>query len=155
MKPGDQYWALVEPHWERVDIDTPEAFLASFANTPPLARDLLAAHWCVSEVCNGGFHQFFFNSTGVLAPEAATGFASIGLVQLSSLVRAAMLFFGEAFPRDRETRIATLEAHECESPDSAGPFAELDDQFYDLIATEGGGWEEAADRFARPRLKAT
>ncbi|WP_369973953.1 DUF4375 domain-containing protein [Polaromonas sp. SP1] len=35
------------------------------------SRHLFAVHWCQSEICNGGFMQFFANSTGVLAPEVA------------------------------------------------------------------------------------
>jgi hypothetical protein len=153
MKPGQQYWELVEPHWERVDIHGgADEFLASFRETPPLARDLLAAHWCVSEVCNGGFNQVFFNGTGVLAPEAAAAFASIGLPRLATLVSTAMLFFGPDYPRDRDARQSALEGLERQSPDDADPFENLDDQFYDLIGSESGGWEAAADAYARPRL---
>jgi Domain of unknown function (DUF4375) len=36
---------------------------------------------CQSEVCNGGFDQFFYNGTGVLAPEAAeTSLVMAGLL---------------------------------------------------------------------------
>ena len=73
-KPGDLYWSLVEPHWERISIyDGGATFLRQFLTTPVRSRHLFAAHWCMSEVYNGGFHQFFHNSTGVLAPEAAAG----------------------------------------------------------------------------------
>lgn len=148
MKAGELYWALVEPHWERVVTDgSADEFLASFYETPPVARDLLAAHWCVAEVCNGGFNQFFFNGTGVLAPEAAAAFHAIGLPRLAALVRTAMLSFGPGYPRDRDACQSRLETLERQAADEADPFEHLDNQFYDLIGSEGGGWEAAADSY--------
>jgi hypothetical protein len=70
MEAGDLYWTMIEPHWKRVTIyEGGDPFLREYARTPETARNLLSAHWCQSEVCNGGLHQFFFNPTGVLAPE--------------------------------------------------------------------------------------
>ncbi|WP_164468170.1 DMP19 family protein [Caulobacter vibrioides] len=48
-------------------------FLAGFSAVPTPSKHLLATHWLQSEVHNGGFSQFFSNSTGVLAPEAVAG----------------------------------------------------------------------------------
>ena len=60
MERGERYWHFVEPHWERVDIHNGgDAFLRDFTRTPEAARNLLAAHWCQSEVRNGGLNQFF------------------------------------------------------------------------------------------------
>src|SRR5687767_13179443 len=67
MKPGQHYWSLVEPVWETISIyHTPDIFLTQFNSASLASRTLFAAHWCQSEVRNGGFHQFFGNSTGVL-----------------------------------------------------------------------------------------
>jgi hypothetical protein len=71
---------MIKPHWKRVTIyEGGDPFLREYARTPEAARNLLTAHWCQSEVCNGGPHLFFFNPTGVLAPEAAIGYEAIGL----------------------------------------------------------------------------
>jgi hypothetical protein len=81
---GQLYWSLIEPVWDEIEIYSgPEEFSRTFAGVPRSAGLLFAAHFCQSEVCNGGFNQFFSNSTGVLAPEAIEGFKAIG--QVSSL----------------------------------------------------------------------
>ena len=150
MQPGELYWALVESVWDNISIyDGPETFLRDFAAAPRPNRNLFAAHWCISEVCNGGFDQFFSNSTGVLAPEAAAALNAIGMPRLGSLVEQALARFGGDYPRDRDKRQALLEHLRATSDLTNGPFERLDDQFYQLIGTEAGGWEDAADNYAR------
>ena len=150
MKPGERYWGMIDPHWDRVSIyDGARVFLREYRRTPEAARHLLAAHWCQSEVCNGGFHRFFSNSTGMLAPEAAAGFEAIGQRQVGSLVWRAMEFFASSYPRDREERNAALEANEAKHPKAADPFERLDERFYALLDKEAGGWEEAAEAYAK------
>lgn len=149
MEPGESYWAVVEPHWDRVSIyDGGDQFLRDYEQTPEDARNLLCAHWCQSEVRNGGLNQFFHNSTGVLAPEAALGYEAIGLPLLGSVVRRAMVFFSSPYPREREERQELLDSYEHAHPLAWDPFEKLDDEFFDLLKNEGGGWEIAADEYA-------
>src|ERR1700730_12568918 len=63
------YWWIVEPLWNQIKIDSAEIFLDTYLNAPPEAALLYASHFCQSEVCNGGFRQLFFNSTGYLRPK--------------------------------------------------------------------------------------
>lgn len=146
------YWEHIEPFWESVSIhDGPEKFLLNLTETPEHAAHLLALHWCASEVCNGGFHQFFFNSTGVLAPEAVTGFTAIGMPQTAAVVAAAMARLGQPYPRDRNERQEALDAADSGNPadgDWRSPFHDLDWQFYELLGREYGGMEKAAARYA-------
>ncbi|MGE0455343.1 MAG: DUF4375 domain-containing protein [Vicinamibacteria bacterium] len=128
--------------------DGPEEFLRQYERTPEAARTLLAAHWCQSEVCNGGFHQLFSNPTGVLAPEAAAGFQAIGLVNLAEVVRHAMDFFESGYPRDQEVRGAVLDEYAERNGEAWDPFEALNDRFFGLVAKEQGGWEVAADAYA-------
>jgi hypothetical protein len=59
-RPGEMWWQVVEPYWDRVGIyGSRDAFLRTFAEVPEPAAHLLALQWCQSELCNGGFHQFF------------------------------------------------------------------------------------------------
>ena len=103
------YWDIVEPYWEVINIyDGPEVFLQSYGSAPKTSRLLFAAHFATSEICNGGFHQFFHNSTGVLAPEAAEAFRGIGQAEVASLIESAMARFGVPYPRDREQRVELL-----------------------------------------------
>lgn len=148
MKPGERYWRLLEPHCDVNIYDGPDVFLQEFAGIPEAAQNLLAAHWCQSEVCNGGFEQFFENSTGVLAPEAAAAFDTIGMPELGALVRRAAAFFGSDYIRDRSRRIEILDRHKETHPVAPDPFDGMDEEFFRLVGEEAGGWETAADRYA-------
>jgi hypothetical protein len=150
MKPGELYWSLVEPIWDEISIyDGEEVFLQQFEACSFASRTLFAAHWCQSEVCNGGLHQFFGNSTGVLAPEAVTSFRCIGMPMTAAVVSQAMSWFGPTYPRDREVRNENLAKYEREHPEDWDPFEKLDDHFFELIEKENGGFDVAADVYAK------
>ena len=138
------YWSAVEPVWDAINIyEGPEIFLQTFSATPIVARLMFAAHFCQSEVCNGGFKQFFWNSTGVLAPEAVEGFRAIGQLDSAALVESAMDQIGTPYPRDREMRQERLSRIPEDALDS------LDERFIALIETEAGGFEQAASRYVQ------
>ena len=137
------YWSLVESFWEEINIyDGPEVFNRTYLAVPETSRLLFAAHFAQSEICNGGFRQFFYNSTGVLGPEALDGFRRIGMEETADTVAKAMECLGQPYPRDREERKEKL------STLNVDDLNQLDDKFFDLIDTENGGFEAAADRFA-------
>jgi hypothetical protein len=146
------YWSRIGPFWNDCPTDDPAAYLAFCRSMPAVARDLLTTHWVVSEVCNGGFHQLFTNPTGVLVPEAVTGFRSMGLVELADITAEAASFFSDAYPREQMPRIEALERYAASSrdPDDWNPFDRLDDQFYSAL--DLGGEEDAytskADAYA-------
>jgi hypothetical protein len=148
-RPGEGYWQLVEPIWDRISIyDGPDAFLEQFGEVPREIGHLFAVHWCDSEVCNGGFHQFFTNSTGVLAPEAAAGFRAVGLEECATIVEEAMAFFGAPYPRERavrEVRLATIPGDTREEWD---PFCELDDRYYQCAQTPDDRLYRTLDAYA-------
>ena len=65
------YPAFYEPYCDSFNFyDGREAWLQSIVNIPPKAIHLFSVHWLHLEVYNGGFWQYFFNSTGTTAPEA-------------------------------------------------------------------------------------
>ena len=141
------YWEALEPVWEVVDIyGRPERFIGTYSEVPRKIGHLLAAHWCQSEVCNGGFHQFFCNSTGVLAPEALEGFLAIGMIEWAALLETAMSTFGRIYPRDRDERCNLLpQAATGQRREQWDPFRELDAKFY---LAQHPTWEQAADAYA-------
>lgn len=106
----DSYWDAIKEAFFAVSIDSPTEFLTSVKKLPPYQADLLAAHWILSEVSNGGFHQFFFNSTGVLSPEAAAAFEHMELSEIASIVRDAMFKVGTPYPRERSERGPLIDA---------------------------------------------
>lgn len=149
QQPGDRYWSVVEPFWRAVSIyDGPDEFARQFRTLSPVARHLFAAHWCQSEVRNGGLHQFFSNSTGVLAPEALAGFRAIGLTEWAAVLAEAMRFFGEPYPREQGDRQELLAGRHGRRREEWDPFFALDERFYSWLHAEPDRWERAADSFA-------
>lgn len=150
IKLGYSYLQAINPIWERISIyDGAKVFLKQFGKVTPQWGHLFAAHWCQAEVCNGGFHQFFHNTTGVLAPEAADGFEAIGLNDLAALVREAMELFGQPYPREREKRINILDRIPGETRKEWDPFYELNTRFYALLGPDHLRFAKAADEYAR------
>ena len=146
-RPGEAYWQIVSPYWKQVDIYSGgDAFLRTFANVPEPAGHLLALHWCQSEVCNGGFHQFFTNPTGVLAPEAAQGFRAINTSAIAEILERAMVVFGTPYPRAQEMRHQFLSSIPGETRDEWDPFIALDDAFYEAKGDDV--LYDAADAYA-------
>lgn len=144
---GVDYWTLVEPVWETLNRSWdggPEEFVRLFRSIRPEIGHLYAGHWCQSEVCNGGFHQFFSNTTGLLAPEALEAFQAIGAVDWVRIVAEAIQYFGAPYPRDRDDREKLLPLRQGRSRDDWDPFARLDERFYEWT----GDWEETANAYA-------
>ena len=102
MEPDDTYWRLVGPIWKKVSIYYGgDVFLRGYAEISDKQKIVLSTHWAQSEIGNGGLRQFFWNSTGVLAPEAVQGFRALGMVRIASVIEEAMMFFESPYPRDR------------------------------------------------------
>ena len=140
------YWTLVEPIWLPLNgswNDT-ETFVRMFRRVSPEAGHLYAAHWCQSEVCNGGFHQFFSNTTGLLAPEAVEGFRAIGVTEWADLLANAMKHFGTPYPRDRDDRDQFLPIRQRRPREEWDPFCKSDARFYKST----DDWKDAANTFA-------
>jgi hypothetical protein len=143
------YWNLVKPVWETISIyDGGDRFVAHYASAPEVSRVLFAAHWCQSEICNGGFHQFYGNSTGVLAPEAADAFRKLGMPRTAELISRSISWYDSPYPRDRAVREDLLDAHANANPDAPDPFDALDDPFFKVLESEAGGFEAAANAYA-------
>jgi hypothetical protein len=160
VEPGEKYWAVIEPYWGAISIDSAEEFERTFNQIPRSVGLLYAAHFCQSEVCNGGFIQFFWNSTGVLGPEAIEGFKAIGQVRIADVVGRAIALLGFPYSRNRVDRRSALARLAEETGDqSVRPaeqfiyknvksFRPMETEFYSLIRSESGGFEAAADRYA-------
>jgi hypothetical protein len=149
--PGINYWSLIEPVWLKLNEswdDGPEEFVRVFHSVSPEIGYLYAAHWCQSEVCNGGLHQFFSNTTGLLAPEALEGFRAIGATSWAQILAEAMKHFGTPYPRDRDQRGAFLPVPPGRSRKEWDPFYDLDERFHEWT----GNWEHAANRYAERNI---
>jgi hypothetical protein len=147
---GGGYWDLVEPFWESIDIyQSPKRFLDTYRSAPEIPRLLFAAHFCESEVSNGGLHQFFSNPTGILAPEAVQAFRRIGFADAAGILERAMGFFGTPYPRDQELRLERLRTRQGETRKEWDPFHELDDEFDRTLGPEHEAFFAALDQLAK------
>jgi len=85
-------WKVIEPMWGLLKTPyEPDERLQTVAT--PGQRAFYALHWTISEVSNGGFHQYFYNSTGYLAPEAITGAELLGASEYANVIRRATSIF--------------------------------------------------------------
>src|SRR5262249_30868263 len=146
-EPGELYWSLVEPVWGKISIyDGAKTFLRQFRAVPKYVGLLFAGHWCQSEVRNGGFHQFFWNPTGILAPEASEAYHAMGIPEWAAIVDEAMQYFGKPYPREQFDR-AVPERTPGKKREEWDPFYSLDERFYDWLRSDGD-WCMAADAYA-------
>ncbi|MEO6393675.1 MAG: DUF4375 domain-containing protein [Pyrinomonadaceae bacterium] len=150
IQPGDLYWQAIEPIWDRISIyDGPTPFLKQIQCVQPYLRNLFAAHWCQSEVYKGGLHQFFWNSTGVLAPEAVEGFLALGLTDCAVILQEAMAVFGPTYSRERSERTEGLSLLLNEDTEEEVLFKALDVRFFAAIGLGCDRFCQAADAYTR------
>ena len=81
-----------------------------------------------AEVMNGGFDQYFFNSSGDHWEDAIIACEKIGAVKTADLLRKAVQAFGCELPKDREQRQETIDSQARDGYDEA--LALLDSAFY-------------------------
>jgi Domain of unknown function (DUF4375) len=149
FEPGQVYWKVIDPIFEHVSFyDAFEIFQRDFANISDKQKILLATHWANSEICNGGFLQFFSNSTGMLAPEAVIGFRAIGLINCAELVHEACLMLGLPYPRARAECNKRIDDFTSMNVKGDYVFDDKDTRYFTLIDTENGGFDVAADKYA-------
>ena len=80
------------------------------------------------EVNNGGFSQFFYNSSGDFSEKTILALRNIGSIKFLRLVETAIARFPGSFvPRNRTERVEKLE--EIEDDDSS-VWDDLDEAFY-------------------------
>ncbi len=80
-----------------------------------------------SEVNNGGFHQYFWNSTGALAPYVVNALHAVGAVRTAALVQAALAEVGDVPWSDDDARKAAITSL---SPPVREKLNEFDQAFY-------------------------
>lgn len=125
---------LVEPLWWSVSIyDGLTQYEADLKPFTPSQRAVFAALWLDSEVCNGGFDQFMYNSTGIVWKDALAGFELIGAEKLAAILRRVIEKCGGAIPFDRAERQELLDRITAD-PENEGEYIDLfgedDSEYY-------------------------
>jgi Domain of unknown function (DUF4375) len=110
----------------------------SYQLISPGRRAVLIADRFEAEVNNGGFDQYFLNTSGNGAALAPESLRLLGLGQVAELVERANAQFPGGPSPDRGTRLEQMDR----LPDSARKvWEELGDKFYDLDTSPGGSAE--------------
>lgn len=153
------YWDVIEPHWDAFCDGLTGRTQASdvIAALPAGVGLLAAAHLCQSEVRNGGFHQYFFNTSGKVAEAALAGYELIGMTEVAGATSVAMARLGAPYPAARgarqkrlaETRATALAALDSKPDSFWSPFDDEEDVFYARIDDENGGFDAAATAYCR------
>ncbi|NCU26064.1 DUF4375 domain-containing protein [Candidatus Nomurabacteria bacterium] len=81
-----------------------------------------------SEVNNGGFSQFFYNSSGDHANETTGSLIAIGADQTAGIFRKALTAFECVLPEDRDERIELLDRISTDRVEKI--LSECDDEFF-------------------------
>ena len=81
------------------------------------------------EVNNGGFSQFFYNTSGNFSSELVSAFTAIGANATAAICQKALSAFGRDIPADQEERQKMLD--ELESEEIDGILEECDNAFFD------------------------
>lgn len=166
----ESYWELLKPSFDAIDTGgSPENYASSIEKVPRPVVLLYATHMCLAEVHNGGLLQFFWNSTGIVAPETVEGFRAMGMPKLASLVMNVASSLGDPYPRGRDARWEALLAASgrsqseiqhifsesnnfylafVEATESLG-FDSLNEVIWEAADKENGGFQEAATNYAR------
>jgi Domain of unknown function (DUF4375) len=96
-------WKMLETRWDK-----------GFDALEPEEQEVLALYWLEAETMNGGLDQFFWNSSGDLAPLALAGLKRLNCIQTYTVLSdLMMLVFGENYPIKREGRFPFLEKIEA------------------------------------------
>jgi len=96
----------------------------------PEEQAFIVLWWLRAEVENGGFHQYFFNSSGDVAPEALLALESLNAVESARLLRDAigLLDLSAGYVKDNEARRKHLRG----LTEAITRFDGVTDRFYEL-----------------------
>ena len=100
---------------------------ADLAGHPLRSQVALCMHKLEAEVNNGGFHQFFLNSSGELVPETLHALSVIGASSTRQLLEQAIaIAFPSGYPSDASEVTSSL----ADFDDVADQLEPLDAAFY-------------------------
>ena len=119
-------YEIIEPVWWSVSIcDGLEQYTKDLSAFSKEQRLVLACHWYMAEVNNGGHDQFYSNGTGIVWQDALEGFSAIGQPKIAKLISESVKKMGGSPSFDQEERQDVMERIQ---PD----FDDLDRKFYDM-----------------------
>ena len=105
----DDMWTINEPAYWTINIyGSYDNYLESAKGFTVEQRYLNAICWYFAEVNNGGHHQFFYNSTGIVWEDALAGLRLFKMDILADNLQSVIDYFGGSVPFDRAERWTIL-----------------------------------------------
>ena len=105
----DDVWTINEPMYWTINIyGSYDDYIESAKPFTLEQRYLNAISWYFAEVNNGGHHQFFYNSTGIVWEDALAGLRLFKMDILADNLQSVIDYFGGSVPFDREERWTIL-----------------------------------------------
>jgi len=92
-------------------------------------RYVCAIHGMTMQVNNGGFYQFFYNSSGQFAYDLVSALEAVGSTEFKSLAQKALDIFGEIASLDESSMQEHLDI--LTEDDELQPWDDIDDQYYE------------------------
>jgi Sec-independent protein translocase protein TatA len=130
---NDLEQVVIDNIYEQVGSD----YEKEFENAKKLTKAqqaMFSVWWVEAEVNNGGFNQFYFNSSGQYAQMAVEGFELFGASKFADLMRQANQIYNENKERLEEFDDGTMESFSASYKEN--PLNDLDTEFYELYDTE-------------------
>ena len=126
----DDMWTINEPMYWTINIyGSHDDYLESSKGFTLEQRYLNAICWYFAEVNNGGHHQFFYNSTGIVWEDALAGLRLFKMDELADNLQSVINYFGGSIPFDRAERWYLLQQSE-NNPEFFDFLDEKDDAVY-------------------------
>ena len=123
-------WSINEPAYWSINIyGSYDDYLESAKGFTIEQRYLNAICWYFAEVNNGGHHQFFYNSTGIVWEDALAGLRLFKMDELAENLQSVINYFGGSIPFDRAERWTILQDWE-NNPEFFDFLDEKDDAVY-------------------------
>ena len=130
IKETDDMWTINEPAYWTINIyGSYDDYIETSKEFTLEQRYLNAICWYFAEVNNGGHHQFFYNSTGIVWEDTLVGLRLFNMKELADNFQSVLDFFAGTVPFDRAERWYLLQQSE-NNPEFFDFLDEKDDAVY-------------------------
>ena len=106
----EESWDICDPMFNMINgCEGYDKYLKTSERFTLEQRYLCAIHWYFGEVINGGHHQFFYNSTGIVWEDVLNGFKHFEMPEFAANFQKVIDYCGGRISFAREERWDMLE----------------------------------------------
>jgi hypothetical protein len=131
IKNNEDPLKIINPlQWQVSIYDGEERYINDLSKFSVAQKYLFAIDWYIIELNNGGHHQFYANSTGIVYQDALDGFKVLKLNEFYDILQESIMKFKTVPSKDRISRQEQLRGL------STKDFYDLDKKFYTILNPE-------------------